>query len=426
MPLEWMPTLTVEVAFFSAAGAAGYLVLDDAVAGKLNTGTLGPADYFDTIPEGDVSEAWVNRGVQRFDGVYARAEAGRAGITLDNSTRKYDPTNLAGPYVAAGQTEIEPMRMFRLRAAWAGITYPLWRGFADEWAVDYNFPAISTTKLTGTDGTKVVSNYDSVAGAAVGAGETTGARINRILDNAGWPASLRSIATGKTTVQSTDLSSNAWTEILLTADTEIGEVYFDPANRLVFRNRHAILTETRSATSQATFGDQTGELGFDEIGVANDDTQVRNIVRISRVGGTVQVKQDTDSQAKYQRKTWGRSDLIMQTDVEAADYAAYVLSLSKTAELRFTSLRINPVDDPNNLWPHVLGRELGDRITVKLTPPGGGARIVRDVFIRGIRHDIGAASWLTTWSLQDATTQFSFLVLDHATLGKLDANALAY
>lgn len=426
MSIEWMATLTVEVAFFSAAGASGYLVLDDATAGKLNTGTLGPADYLDTIPDGDVEAMWVNRGTQRFDGVYARAEAGRAGITLDNTTRKYDPTNLAGPYVAAGETEIEPMRMFRLRAAWAGITYPLWRGFADEWAVDYNLPAISRTKLTGTDGTKVVSNYDSVAGATVGAGEDTGARINRVLDNAGWPASLRQVATGKTTVQGTDLSSNAWTEVLLNADTEIGEVYFDAQNRLVFRNRHAVLTEARSVNSQATFGDGAGELAFDRIGVANDDTQVRNIVRISRVGGTVQVAEDIASQAKYQKKTWGRSDLIMQTDAEAANYAAYVLALSKEAELRFTSIRINPVDDPDSLWPHVLGRELGDRITVKLTPPGGGARIVRDVFIRGIRHEMSADTWFTTWTLQDATAQLSFFVLDNATLGRLDNNSLAY
>lgn len=423
--LDWMATLTVEVAFASTAGGLGYLVLDDATDGKLGTGKLGPADYFDTIPDGDIEKAWVNRGASRFDGVYARAEAGRAGVTLDNSDRDYDPTNLAGPYVAAGATEIEPMRMFRLRATWAGIQYPLWRGFADEWVVDYNLPAISSTALTGTDGTKVISNYDSVAGALVGGGETTGARINRVLTNAGWPTAARVVATGLTTVQSTDLSSNAWTEILLAADTEIGEVYFDTANQLVFRNRRAILTDPRSAVSQATFGDQAGELGFDQIGVANDDTQVRNIIRIARVGGTTQTASDATSQSTYQRKTWGRSDLIMQTDTEAADYAAYVLSMSKTAELRFTSIRIDPKDDPDNLWPQMLGRELGDRITIKFTPPGGGARIVRDAFIRGIRHDMTPSSWFTTWTLQDAT-KFNFMVLNDATFGRLDSNAIAY
>lgn len=423
--LDWMAALTVEVAFFSSAGGLGYLVLDDATDGKLNTGKLGPADYFDTIPDGDIEKAWVNRGAQRFDGVYARAEAGRAGVTLDNAARAYDPTNLAGPYVAAGVTEIEPMRMFRLRATWAGISYPLWRGFADDWAIDYNLPAVSSTELTGTDGTKVISNYDSVAGASVGAGETTSARISRVLDNAGWPAAARVLGAGLTTVQATDLSSNAWTEVLLASDTEIGEVYFDAANRVMFRNRRAVLTDTRSAVSQATFGDQAGELGFDKIGISNDDTQVRNIIRIARVGGTTQTASDAASQLKYLRKTWGRSDLIMQTDTEAASYAAYVLSMSKTAELRFTSLRIDPKDDPDGLWPQMLGRELGDRITIKFTPPGGGARIIRDAFIRGIRHDMTPSSWFTTWTLQDAT-KFNFMVLNDAGFGRLDFNAIAY
>src|SRR5688572_16367533 len=116
MALDWMASLAVEIAFASVAGDLGYLVLDDATDGKLDTATLGPADAVVEDVADKVDRAWVNRGAQRFDGVYARAEAGRAGVTLDNSDREFDPTNLAGPHVAGGSTEIEPMRMFRLRA----------------------------------------------------------------------------------------------------------------------------------------------------------------------------------------------------------------------------------------------------------------------------------------------------------------------
>jgi hypothetical protein len=426
----WWPTLAVEIAFASIAGDLGYLVLDDTIDGLLDSATLGPADAVVEDVTVKVQRAWVNRGSQRFDGVYARAEAGRAGVTLDNSDREFDPTNLAGPHVAGGSTEIEPMRMFRLRATWNNVPYNLWRGFADEWALDYNMPAVATTELTGTDGTKVLSNFDSVAGATVGGGESTGARINRILDAAGWPVADRDIDIGRTTVQSTDLSSNAWIEILLTSDTEIGEVYFDAANRLVFRNRHAILTEARSITPQGVFGEGAGGLPYDAITISNDDTQVRNIIRISRVGGTLQVAEDSDSIARYQRKTWGRSDLLMETDAEAANYADYVLSLSRNAELRFDSIRIDPTADPDNLWPQVLGRELGDRITIIFCPPGGGDNIERDVFIRGIHHDITSQTWVTSWTLQDASAQFFTqsslaLLLDDASLGKLDTNVLA-
>lgn len=416
------PEIRVEVAFAYEVAAAGYFILDESL---LDAGLLA-TDYFVDTSQW-VEKMSTQRGVSRHDGVYARAQAGRATVVFDNADRRFDPTNLDGPYVSAGRTEIMPMRAFRLQATWAGVAYDVWAGFADEWRLDWSNADTAETTLTGTDGTKVVSNYDSVAGALVGGGEDTGARINRILTNAGWPAGERVIDTGLTTVQSTDLANNAWTEILLTADTEIGEVYFDATNRVVFRNRHAVITDTRSATSQATFGCDVGELTYDSVDVANDDTQVRNIIRISRVGGTVQEVQDADSIAEYQRKTWGRSDLIMQTDTEAADYAAYVLSFSKDAPLRFDSIRLTPTTDPDNLWPQVLGRELGDRITVKFTPPGGGAIIQRDAFIRGIKHDVAAPSrWVTVWSLQDADVQLSFLVLDHASLGVLDANSLAY
>jgi hypothetical protein len=47
---------------------------------------------------------------------------------------------------------------------------------------------------------------------------------------------------------------------------------------------------------------------------------------------------------------------------------------------------------------------LGDRITVKLTPPGGGARISREVFIRSIEHSVRpGVDWVTQFGLSDAT-----------------------
>lgn len=416
------PEIRVEVAFAYEVAAAGYFILDESL---LDTGTLAEEFWVDTADK--VDKIHTQRGTTRHDGVYARSQAGRATVVFDNSDRRFDPTNLDGPYVSAGRTQIVPMRAFRIQATWAGVAYDVWSGFADEWALDWSDADVADTTLTGTDGTKVVSNYDALAGATVGGGETTGARIHRILDNAGWPPGPRDIDTGLTTVQSTDLANNAWNEILVTADTEIGEVYFDAAGRIVFRDRHAVLSEPRSTDPQAVFGCEPGELSYDSVTVVNDDAQVRNIIRISRVGGTVQEVQDAASIAEYQRKTWGRSDLIMQTNGEAADYAAYVLSFSKRAALRFDQLRVTPTTDPDRLWPQVLGRELGDRITVKFDPPGGGAIIQRDCFIRGVRHDIAAPGrWVTVWALQDADVHLSFMVLDHAALGVLDSNSLAY
>ncbi len=420
-------TVTPEVGFSTGAGDVGYLVLDDPSRGLLDTAKLAADDYFTDVSAW-LRSATVSRGVSRFEGIYGRAEAGTMAVELANEDRRFDPTNLAGPYVAAGATQVKAGRAIRLRATWAGVAYDLFRGFVDEPRLNYRNRNYATATFSATDGTAAVANYDQNGGATVGTGEDTGARINRILDNMGWPAEERNIAVGRTTVQGTDLSANAWAEIVLTSDTELGEVYFDVDGKLTFRNRDALATDPRSNTSQATFGDANDgvELPFVDVELLADLTQTRNIVRAGRVGGTQQIAQDATSIAEYRRRTWQRSDLLHQTDTEVADYAAYVLSLLKDNELRIGSIVLNPRADPDRLFPQVLGRKLGDRVTVKFTPPGGGARISRDVFVRGISHTVGLDTWQTTFVFQDATNKFQSFVLDNATLGRLDHNALAY
>jgi hypothetical protein len=411
-----------EIGFSEIGG--GYLHFDDPSRGKFDTGKFGPAEYFT-----DLWSWWqggtITRGVSRHDGTHGRAEAGRATMQFDNTDRRFDPTNLAGPYVAAGVTQVQPEREMRYRAEYGGVTYNLWRGSVDDWRLTYRFPNIGDVAVSGTDGTKIVANHDQNAGGIVGTGETAGARVNRVLDNIGWPATDRLVATGQTTLQGTDLSANAWSELALVSDTEIADLYFDGTGKLVFRHRHAPLTDTRSNTPQATFGDDPGELGYVDLEIEYSADQVQNLIRAARVGGTQQVAQDTASQAAYRTRTWNRSDLIMQTDTDAADWAGFVLALQKDAELRFSSITIDPRSDPANLFPQVLGRELGDRIRILFRPPGGGATIQRDAFIRGISHDLGKSTWRTTWALQDAEV-FAFLVFDNAVLGRLDYNAFAY
>jgi hypothetical protein len=442
-----LPTISVEIGFTAGAGTGTYLHLDDSARGLLDTGTLAPDDVFTDVTT-YVHNFTTRRGSNRVEGPVVRYEAGTSTISLNNSDRRFDPTNLSGPYVSGGVTQVTPMRVVRIRVALgegvgsgfgvggfgtgpfgggvASTVYDLFRGYADAWQIGYRQPSYSEVVLTATDGFKVLESYDRTAVGAVGTSEDSGARVSRILDSVQWQATDRVIAAGDTTLQATTLEGTALTELYLVVDTEIGEGYIDGAGRYVFRNRNALLEDTRSNTPQATFGDGGGgELPYENITVEYDDEQLANLVRIARAGGTVQTAQDTTSQSLYLVHVFDRSDLLMETDGVAADYAAFILAKSKDPELRIATLTINPLRDPDNLFPQVFGREIGDRITVKLRPPGGGTTIDRDVHIRGIEHAATPETWSTTWTLQDAPTE-SFLILDHATFGKLDSNTLAY
>lgn len=420
------PTIRVEAAFTVGGAFGTALVLDSATTGKLDTGTLSAEVWTDITAYANSFS--VRRGATRAEGPILRFEAGTCSISLDNADRRFDPTNLSGPYVSAGRTQVTPMRAVRIVATYNGTDYPIFKGYADAWDISYDEPAMSTCVLTATDATKVLSDVDRVAlGSPVGAGELSGARVNRVLDSVSWPmgADFRVIAAGDSTLQGTTLDRSAWEELVKAQDSEIGQVYLDAAGRVVFRNRHANMEDERSSTVQGAFGDGAGELPFEDAAISYDDDGLANVVRIANVGGTQQTAEDVASQREYLTHTHERTDLILQTDSEAADYAAFVLYQSKEPELRFTSLSILPHDDPDSLFPQALGRDFGDRVRLTRQPPGGGT-VTRDAFVVGVNHEVsGVGQWRTTWALQSAT-RWAFVTLDHSSLGVLDSNALAY
>lgn len=433
MSLAQVPQLIVEVAFSSGADTGTLLQLDDPSRGKLNTGTLG-ATGVDSPVWTDITQ-WVrsgtvNRGSTRIDSPIIQYDAGTASLVLDNPDRRFDPSNLGGPYVdsVSGATQVTAMRGIRIRAVWSGLYYELFRGFTDLFDVAWFDPGDSLCTVTATDAFKVLDGIDRVAVGAVGGSEDTGARVNRILDSAGWPAADRTVAAGNSTVQATTLDGAVLTELRLTADSEIGELYIDGAGKVIFRNRQALLEDARSNTSQGSFGDNVGEIPYKDLTISTDDATFYNEVAVTRAGGAEQVAVDGTSQALFYRKTFKPPTApILETDTDALAYAQYLLSVSSNPELRFDTMVIDPRFQPTDLYPHALGRQIGDRVTVTRRPPGGGDPIIRDQFIRGISHTFADLEWATTWTLQDANKYGSFLVLDHTTLGKLTSgNALGF
>lgn len=372
----------------------------------------------------DVKSIDIQRGANRVQNPAAlRYNAGNGSIVLRNNNRQYDPTNLSGPYVSAGETLVLPMRQVRIRGAYSAITYGIMRAYADAWNLDWNGPNWSEVEVPFTDGFKVLEANNRIAVAPVGASENSGARITRILDSAGWPAVDRDIATGNSTMQATELEGSALAECFLTADSELGEFFVDGDGNMTFRNRHAILLESRSNTVQAIFGDGVGELQYakDGLTLSYDHETLANLAQITRKGGTLQTASDSASITKYLTRTFTRSNLLQENDAETLAYAQWILFTSKDPELRFDAIRINPLTDPAGLMPQVLGREIGDRIRIVRRPPGGGAAITRDVFIRGISHKITPSTWSTTWVLQSATKYGNFFVLDSPVLGLLNS-----
>lgn len=465
MTLPVLPQIIVEAGFASDAPVQGgtSLILDDAVNGKLDTGTLGTA-----IGWTDIS-AWVRsftvtRPSTRLQGPLWNYQAATASILLDNSDGRFDPDNLAGPYMSGGTTSLAAMVPVRVRANFGTAAYALYSGFADGWIpgqVTYEGGYAELT-LPATDAFKVLSQVTLPAVSVEGAGADTGTRVRDILTRAGWYTSAERnvISTGNSTLQGTTLGADALSLMQVAVDSEIGQLYVNGAGAVVFRARRDLLTDARSNSVQAVFGDLpsataslldepgagiTDELGssiLDEsstsgaqelpyaaISRASDDTTLVNDIQAARVGGTLQEAKDAASIAKYLfPRTYARSDLILQGDADALNWANWVLYIGRGGEKRFDSLSVDPQAGPLDLWPQVLGREIGDRIQVVQRPAGVALPVTKDCFIAGITHtwDSPSSAWLTTWTLQDASKYGSFLTLDNPALGMLGSNALVF
>lgn len=396
MPLSWLGgtvQITVEAAFSAATGS--YAAWN---SGLWDAGTWGP-----DVTYVDVSQ-WI-RSIntdRAFATEVRKWGGGTASVVLSNRDGRFSAENLSGPYVVAGVTGIRPWRPIRISATYAGVTYRLFTGYIVDY-VDTWIPghADAYVTLPCVDEWSALSAFDGLAVTPVGAGETSGARIHRVLNNAGH-AGMRSISTGRVTVQATTLENNAARELDLVVDSEGGGLFVDGDGTVVFEDQYSLMETPRSNTVQAMFGDSAAELPCADMAPVNGGLTIKNIVSYTRVGGTAQTATDATSRALYLDKRLTRTDLICETDAQALALATFDLTVYAQPKKRISAIQVLPRRSPSVLFPQVLGRRMRDLVRV-VARPLGSPTVTRDGFISGVHHSISEATWVTDFDLWDAT-----------------------
>lgn len=406
-------TFTVEAALSAATGTYGVWT-----SGRWDTATWGP-----DVVWADVSQ-WVRslESTRRFSRDLQSWEPGAATVVLGNRDRRFSPLNLTGPYATSGITQIRPWRPIRWRATFNGITYTLFSGYALAWEETF-VPGHADAYVTVpcVDEMGRLAAFDGVEMVPVGAGESSGRRIHRVLDNAGHTGT-RAVDNGRVTVQATTLAANAVTELKLVADSEGGALWVDADGTIIFDQQYALMENTRSNEIQATFGDGSGtELPCANIDVAYNGDLVANLASFARVGGSAQNVADNASRALYGDRRASRTDLVCETDTQALGLATFWVERYKDPELRVVRIQIKPRKNPALLFPQVLGRRPRDLIRVVVRPIGGGV-ITRDCHIAGITHRVTADDWTTTFDLWSATVYQTF-ASSRFDVGKWDSAA---
>lgn len=325
-------------------------------------------------------------------------DAGTGSVVFDNADRALDPTNQASPFWPF----VRPMTRIRVRATHLTVTYPVLEAFVESWPPRWagDNHAFVTCQLV--DGFKLLAQARTSVGYVQA---PSGTRIRALLDAADWPTEKRTIDAGQSEVQVYTASDRiVLNAIRDTAKTESGVFFIDPAGNAVFRDRLSRIV----AESQVTLDELSATLPYEDIHLSFDEAIVWNDIAVKPEGLTVQRAEDDVSQAAFGHRQLPEFGGLVVTELEASDLAHWTLRRYKNARLR-----VDAIDLAGDLFPavmtQILAREVGDRVTVEGTPPGGGAVISEEVFIEHVSHNIGATSWRTTWQLSPAFAEVVWL-----------------
>lgn len=384
---------------FSNGAQFGYpFILDDPKNGVIGTGTLGSTNDISQII--DISDQVLKIDISGgYSLIRDQFEASQATFVINDPTGAWNPTNTSSPYYP----NLVPLRKIRAYGVYAGTTSYIFSGYVTGY--EYTYPKDQETgfvTISATDGFRLLqmANISTVASAT--SGQDTGTRINKILDQIGWPTSLREIATGGTeTICQADPATNrtALDAIKMVEFTEQGAFYMNGEGAAEFHSRAWLMAQ--SGKNPTFFSNDGTGIPYYQIKPALDDKLIINQAKIQTIGGTAQSAENTDSVAKYFPHSYTQQNIVALNDSDALNIAKnYVATRAETA-IRIDAMTLD-LSTPN----YATGIEAalaGDYFqTFRIKNVGQDGTIIdRTLQVVGISHSITPSSWRTTFTTSE-------------------------
>lgn len=399
-----LPAPKVEIGFDLTESPIGpFLRLDDPVAGTLDSpdNRLGGGFFY------DVTDRVVNiTSTRGRPSVFSGFPAGQISIELNNHDRAFDPLFEASPFYG----NIVPRREIRLSFG----TDRVFSGWIEDWDLNYLPDGDSTVVATGFDAFYIIANQ--TLAAFTPSVETADSRINTILSRPGvdWPIDLRDleISTQNMGTQAIEDGTSAFTYLQNIAQSEPGEVFVNKAGSVAFRNRDTYPT----SDGLVTLGD--GGISVDNLRVVYGAEQLFNEITITRKDGGTAIASDIASQKSYGIRAYNDSDLLVETDDQAAEIAVDYAARFSQPEYRIESTQVDVQKLSELNKAAVLGLELGDVVKFVFTPNNIPPAITKYLRVINIEHSVTTSTHYITFGFKEIT--YAPLVLDDAVFGILD------
>jgi hypothetical protein len=349
-------------------------------------------------------------------------QTGTCTLRIVDQNGDFNPMNTAGPYYGL----LDPMRKLEISATHLGVTYPIFSGFItgydtltpQEAGVDVVY-----TTITAVDAFRLLQNAQITTVVDATAGQLSGTRINKLLDQVAWPASMRDVDAGLTTMQADPgTQRTALAACQTVATSEYGSFYVDAAGSFVFQDR--ALTSSSIGATPTVFTDEGGDIKYFDAQWVLNDVLVYNQANITRTGGTTQTATNASSIAKYFLHSYTQTNLLMQTDAVALDYAqAYCASRAETT-VRCDALTLDLyTENYDSGIVAALDLDFFDPITVTTSQPGSSS-LVKTLQIFGVAMTIKPNKWQVKFTTLEPI--LDAYILNSTQYGVLGTNTLSY
>lgn len=410
-----VPTINAVINFSTGPAFAQAMILD---SGILGTNVL--ADSAALIV--DVSDQV--DGITTTRGRNAQADLFQTGtltLRIVDQDGDFNPQNATGPYYGL----LTPLRKVQITATYAGIEYPMFSGFITSYTT--TTPKMATdvvyTTITAVDAFRLFTNSQISTVTLAAAGDNAGERVNAILDEISWPPSMREILYGTTIMQADPGTARTALAAMQTATTsEYGAIYVDARGSVTLKDRAFCIDS--QALPVTRFNDDGTDINYFNAIWRLDDTQVYNSASITKIGGTAQLAEDAASIEQYFVHSYNQTNLVMDTNADALNYAQAYVASRKDTETRCDLIELDLyMDDYNDGILAALSLDFFDPVEITTNQPGNST-LVQTLQVFGVQHRVTPNSWKSSFTTLEPV--IDGFILNSTLYGVLDTSVLAY
>jgi hypothetical protein len=377
-------TLPAQIAVsfdFTSGATFGYpFTIGDEKYGVLGTGTLAasstPEPTVDLTP--NVRQISIKRGRNIMRDTY---EAGSATVRVLDPDGSFNPQNVNSPYYGF----LTPLRKLRVSATVGDVGYFLFSGYTTEYK--YTYPQgqeIGYVDIICSDAFRLMQQAGITTVTGATAGQDTGTRINKILDQVQFPNVLRTINTGNTNCVVDPGTSRTALDALKNAEfSEQGAFFINSEGTAIYLNRTNVIKKYGETPTEFN---QTSGIPYSNLTFAFDDKLIINSAGMTRVGGTQQVSENAASIAKYFPHQLNQNNLVAQTDADTLNIAKIYVATRAETTIRIDAMTVDLLD-PAVPTATILALDYFSNLKITNVQPDGSS-IVKTLQAQGLSWDI--------------------------------------